>query len=116
MVGIKNIALFAGAILPAFGAPAGEKVAPQAAQVVPNSYIVTLKEGVAPQGHVSWVNSVHKRSEGRKDTKGVHKVFDIQDFKGYSGTFDQATLEQIKKNPDVRPRRGVPATKNRQSN
>ena len=105
MVGFKNIALFAGAILPAFGAPAAERQAPPAAQAVPNSYIVTLKDGVGTQGHVSWVNGVHKRAspEERKGTKGVHKVFDIQDFKGYSGTFDAATLEQIKKSPDVGP-------------
>jgi len=68
-------------------------------------YIVILKDGVTSKGaesHLGWVNDVHKRSFGRRDLTGVETTYEIGDkFRGYTGQFDEATLEEIKKNPDV---------------
>jgi|SRR3569833_344335 len=98
MVGIKNIVLLAGAALPAWAAPLAEK---RGAEVVPGKYIVTLKPGAQTTNHLSWVSGIHARSTTRRDTKGVNKVYNIDDFKGYSGSFDDATIAQIKASSDV---------------
>ena len=74
---------------------------------VEDSYIVTLKPDVETavfSAHTAWVNKVHAasvsavtaRNNGKKLT-GVDRVFDVAGYKGYSGRFDSATLEEIKK-------------------
>lgn len=106
MANLRRLALFIGALLPAaFAAPtaaAGPKK-----EVIPGKYIVTLKEGIssdAVDSHLSWVSNVHKRSLSRRDTVGVEKTYGIGEFfNGYAGEFDDATLEEIKNNPDVSP-------------
>ena len=100
MVGFKTLALHLAAVLPALAAPVDK----QATQVVPNSYIITLKQGASPasfQSHLSWVGDVHRRSVSKRDTTGVDKVFDLDGFTAYSGSFDAATLQEIKKSDEV---------------
>jgi oryzin len=99
MVGVKQLALLLGALLPVYGAPTTKR----GAAVVEGKYIVTLKKDlVAPQvdSHMSWVSDVHSRSLARRQTSGVDKIWTTS-FKGYSGEFDEATLEEIKASDEV---------------
>ena len=111
MVNVRQIALSLAALLPlAAAAPTQER---QAKRAVPGKYIVTLKNNVNATSHLSWAREVHSRSLGKRDTTGVGKSFQIEDFSAYAGEFDEATLEQIKNNPDVRqpgPLRALRAT------
>lgn len=71
---------------------------------VEGKYIVILKDSVSAEGaesHLSWVSDVHKRSLGRRDLTGIENTYDMPGFRGYAGQFDEATLEEIKNNPDV---------------
>ena len=100
MVGLKTLTLHLAAVLPALAAPVDK----QATQVVPNSYIVTLKQGASAasfESHLSWVDDVHRRSVSKRDTTGVDKVFNLDGFTAYSGSFDVATLQEIKKSDEV---------------
>ena len=70
-------------------------------------YIITLKEGIAYDklsSHLNWVKDMHARSLDRRDLSlvGLEKKFEIGNFSGYSGAFDAATIEEIRKSPDVR--------------
>lgn len=102
MANLRRLALFLGAFLPAaLAAPTpAEQLA--AREVIPNKYIVTLKEGVEAsdfESHLSWVNDVHSRK--KRDVSGVDKEFHIGSFNAYVGEFDEETIEEIKSNPDV---------------
>ena len=100
MINVRSLALFLGALLPAaLAAPTTKR-----SDVIPGKYIVTLKEGVdaaAAESHISWVSDVHKRGLGKRDTAGVEKTYDIKDWHAYAGEFDDATIAEIKANPDV---------------
>ena len=74
---------------------------------IPDSYIITLKPDIKQpivKAHMKWVSDVHKRSlEKRDGDNGVEKTFETEaGFHGYSGTFDDETVKQIKKSPEVR--------------
>lgn len=106
MTSLRRLAILIGALLPAaFAAPAPVASHSHKREVIPGKYIVTLKEGIsteAVESHLSWVSDVHKRSLNRRDTVGVEKTYGIgQFFNGYAGEFDDATLQEIKNNPDV---------------
>lgn len=111
MVNFKNIATAATALFSlGLGAPLTErddvvKITKAAGKAVEGSYIITLKSGVdadAFESHLNWVGDVHKRSLSKRDTKGIERTYQGQyDFQGYSGTFDEETLAEIQKNPDV---------------
>lgn len=97
MVSFKRLALFLGASLPASSAPALR-------ESVEGKYIVTLKQDLAVSqidSHIAWLDGVHTRNLPRRQTSGVNKVW-TDNFKGYSGQFDEATLSQIRNNEDVR--------------
>ncbi|KAF5983182.1 alkaline protease (oryzin) [Fusarium bulbicola] len=73
---------------------------------IPGSYIITLKSEIkapAVEAHMKWVDGVHERSlEKRDGDNGVEKTFETEaGFHGYSGTFDDETVKQIKKSPEV---------------
>ncbi len=98
MVAIKSFVLL-GIAVPAW---AVSFLKHRAAEVVPGKYIITLKPGVEQSGHLSWVNGVHaRRSLSSRDAKGVNKVYRINDFKAYSGSFDEATIAQIRRSEQV---------------
>lgn len=109
MHGLKKLALFVSTLLPVVaGAPVVETRQELEASIIPGKYIVTLNKDVAltkRDEHISWVNEIHSRSLGRRqlDGEGVNKTYSIADFQGYAGTFDDATLAEIKANPDVCP-------------
>ncbi|CAN8097636.1 unnamed protein product [Discula destructiva] len=101
MHGFKKLALLVATLLPfASAAP----VSSRAAEVIPNKFIVTLKQDIASgarEAHLSWVNEVHARSLGRRQLAGVEKTYSIADFQAYAGSFDAATIEEIKASPEV---------------
>lgn len=99
MYGLKKLALVAGALLPFVNA--APVANPPQARAIPSKYIVTLKETADVESHLGWVKDVHARSLGRRDLAGVEKTFNISDFNGYSGSFDDATIEEIKANDAV---------------
>lgn len=70
---------------------------------VPGKYIVILKPDVKVSEmntHMTWVTDVHSRSITRRDSKGIDKVWE-DNFKGYSGEFDDKTLEEIAQSDEV---------------
>ena len=89
----KSVALLLGAFLaPALAAPLED--------LLPDRYIVTLKEDLQNvDSHISWVDGIHRRGLARR-AGGVDKVWS-KSFKGYSGKFDEITLEDIRNNTEV---------------
>lgn len=108
MHSFKRSLLLLGALLPAvFGAP----VAPRrAAEKVPGKYIVTFKSGLNVDqidAHTTWASNVHKRNLERRGLaerdqySGIEKNYKINKFAAYSGSFDDATIEEIRNSADV---------------
>lgn len=106
MMQLKSLTLLLGAFLSgALAAPSAPRAL--SPQVVPNKFIITLKNDlIQPQvdSHLSWVENVHRRSLGRRDgqeaTGGVDKVWSAS-FKGYSGEFDATTIAEIQASEEV---------------
>ncbi|KAK7934714.1 hypothetical protein PG985_000209 [Apiospora marii] len=99
MVNFRQLAVSLTALLPlAAAAPVEQQIK---RDVIPGKYIVSLKNGANAESHMSWVNSVHKRSLSKRATGGVEKTYKIKDFEAYAGEFDEATLQEIRNNPDV---------------
>jgi hypothetical protein len=97
MPSLGRLALFFGALLPAaLAAPVAEK-----RNVIAGKYIVTLKSEASTESHLEWVSDVHSRSLTKRDTVGVEQTYNISSWHAYAGEFDDATLEEIKNNPDV---------------
>jgi cerevisin len=86
------------------------------AKHIPNSYIVKFKDHVKhgeAAAHHSWVNQLHMQTESRKFElrkrdivsdvmSGIKHTYNIAGtFMGYSGNFDDAVLEQMRRHPDV---------------
>jgi len=89
------------------------------AEEVPNSYMVVFKKHVKQQdaeSHHDWVKTIHAKSQDermelRKRSQfpltaelfdGLKHTYDIiGGLKGYSGHFDEETLEEIRRHPDV---------------
>lgn len=89
------------------------------AKEVPNSYMVVFKKHVKhedAQSHHEWVQSIHTKSQDermelRKRSQlpittdifnGLKHTYNIVGgLMGYSGHFDDETLEQIRRHPDV---------------
>ena len=88
-------------------------------KVLPNSYLVVFKKHVthhAAAAHHSWVQDIHlekqsTRTELRKRDQypfsggvfeGFKHTYNIAGgFLGYSGHFDDETIEQVRRHPDV---------------
>lgn len=112
MVNFKNIATAATALFSlGLGAPLTEReekveiLKAEEGKAVEGSYIVTLKPDVkadAFESHLEWVSDVHKRSLNKRESKGIERTYKGKyNFQGYAGTFDEETLLEIQKNPDV---------------
>ncbi|ROT40951.1 hypothetical protein SODALDRAFT_343138 [Sodiomyces alkalinus F11] len=122
--------LFAGAVVAAAVASAAPTVsidtvhrgaapilASSNAEAIPNSYIIKFKDHVSESGaveHQSWVQHIHtkssderlelrKRGEPHAETvfNGLKHVYKLGGFLGYSGHFDEATIEEVRRHPDV---------------
>ncbi|KAF2646538.1 subtilisin-like protein [Massarina eburnea CBS 473.64] len=99
MINVRNIALFFGALLPAV--LAAPTPITKRADIIEGKYIVTLKTGTTVESHLNWVSDVQKRSLSTRNTAGVEKTYSISDWQAYAGEFDDATIAEIKANPDV---------------
>lgn len=75
---------------PASGATAGK-------------YIVTLKQDSSSKlgSHLDWINGVHRRSVGKRNTAGVEATFNISTWSAYAGEFDESTVKNIMARPEV---------------
>lgn len=81
--------------------------------VIPGSYIVVLKDDLAPAAadeHQSWVsNSMAKRhvkrrgrgGRGGRRWSGLRTSFRFGRWKGYAGDFDEDTIKEIEARPEV---------------
>ena len=95
------------------------------ADEIPNSYIIKFKDHVTDSSasdHHSWIQKIHsgredERMELRKRSQfpivdevfsGLKHTYNIGDFRGYAGHFDDDVIEQIRNHPDVSPRSIVP--------
>ncbi|KAL2273834.1 hypothetical protein FJTKL_04022 [Diaporthe vaccinii] len=75
---------------------------------IAGKYPVALKLDLPPaqlREHTSWVEGVHarnlrKRQSSGESAAGVERTFSFDGFRGYSGSFDKVTLEDIKRSKD----------------
>ncbi|KAF4813680.1 Alkaline protease 1 [Colletotrichum siamense] len=72
---------------------------------VKDRYIVTFMSNISEAGiksHLGWVDTMHARSLNRRDTTGFEDRLDAgDDFHAYIGHYDEATVEELRNNPDV---------------
>lgn len=83
-----------------------------------NTYIVILKNDISEasfEEHISWVRTIHSQAEKERTElrehsqssinglpSGINHVYDIATaFNGYSGDFDEKTINKIKSRSDV---------------
>ena len=82
-------------------------VSAKAGETIPDSYIVFLREGISHErfeSHQRWAQTKHESRSSRRDDSnlvGIHQGFDLSGLYGYTGTFDNSTLEEIKQSEDV---------------
>ncbi|PHH79508.1 hypothetical protein CDD80_4619 [Ophiocordyceps camponoti-rufipedis] len=78
----------------------------EASTQVDDSYIITLRQSLPEdrvQDHLQWVDDTHqinKLSRRAADwTTGLQAVFNVGEFRGYGGHFDEETIKEIKSHP-----------------
>jgi len=87
-------------------------VSSENAQVIPDQYIIVLKSELDKNNIENHHHCVHTaiNNERRNLTKrgfldefisGIRHVYDLDDFKGYSGRFSNEILDEIRKRPEV---------------
>ncbi|KAI1905608.1 hypothetical protein LOZ39_004249 [Ophidiomyces ophidiicola] len=75
--------------------------------VIPNSYIVVMKDGTSSSdfdSHKNWAARVHRGNlakRGSSDFAGLKFSFDIEGWRGYSGKFDSETIKEIVNHANV---------------
>ena len=92
-----------------FLASAAPVSAPPANEVIPGKYIVQLKPDTdiaSIAAHHNKVRSIHARNLARRGDASpsgspVEREYGFGDFKAYSGSFDDATIEELKALPEV---------------
>jgi oryzin len=77
-------------------------------ELIPGKYIIQLKpetDIASIAAHHNKVRSIHARNLGRRSdddaSTGMEREFQIGDFKAYSGSFDDVTIEELKAMPEV---------------
>lgn len=76
-------------------------------EVIPDSYVVVLKDGVTHdqfESHQEWAMAKHtNRMHRRDDTSltGPHTRYNLGKLYGYAGSFDNSTIEEIRASDDV---------------
>lgn len=78
----------------------------RAGDVIEDSYIVVLKDSVSEEAvstHKAWAKEIHARSLGKRDgsVAGVEREYNFGSLKGYAGSFDKATIEEIATSSEV---------------
>lgn len=78
--------------------------------VIPGSYIVVMKDETSTRdfkSHLGWAANVHQENlakRGSSASTGMQFRFDIAGWRGYSGKFDEETINEIVNHPNVRSR------------
>ncbi|KAI7904070.1 serine protease [Cokeromyces recurvatus] len=82
--------------------------APIETEAVRGSYIVVLKKDLSPEqveNHAEWISSMSAANSFNSgdylDNQGINHVYEMPNFKGYSGRFDTKTLEAIRQSDEV---------------
>ena len=69
-----------------------------------DSYIVMLKEGVQPSlfaSHMNFLQYANQENPLLGDESGLNHVFDSHVAKGYTGKFSKEVIEMIRRQPEV---------------
>ncbi|KAF7731254.1 serine protease [Apophysomyces ossiformis] len=114
---ITSIALVLVGYTTAYPALLADELAPlyhnPGAEAIDQSYIVVLKDHVdsyKSMSHCNWVSSLVKRQledvpfREYLDTSmisGITHTYDMTNWRGYAGKFDDQTLDHIRRSPDV---------------
>lgn len=72
-------------------------------RTIPNSYIVVLKDDASPTAfsqHLSWLRKTNEQV-GASQFAGQKHLYNIGNFKGYAGEFNDLTVARIKARPEV---------------
>ena len=84
------------------------KSLPAGAKAIPDSYIVMMKDSLSTKdfdSHRDWVTNLHrKRLARRGDNKfgGIKHTYKFPTgLKGYAGSFDEESIQEIAKRSDV---------------
>lgn len=81
-----------------------ESTASGPTNIIPNKYIVTLRNGISSddkEEHITWVNGIQARSLEYHDLAGIERNYSIANFQAYAGAFNKATIARVKNSPDV---------------
>ncbi|KAK2882751.1 Secreted subtilisin-like serine protease sub4 [Arthroderma sp. PD_2] len=105
MVCLKTLSVFLAAFAAA-DARAVFKTQSSKSEIIPDSYIVVMKDGVSSEdfkAHVSSVDQIHTTNKAKRgsSTGGMQRQFDIMNWRGYNGHFDPETLEEILNDSNV---------------
>lgn len=75
-------------------------------QSTDSRWIISLNPSSAPdlELHTRWISGIHARNIERRggSTSGLQKTFNFPGFVGYTGSFDNETLETIRASSNVR--------------
>lgn len=79
----------------------------KAGDIIPDSYIVVLKDTASTaqlSSSKSFAASVHSEAVQKRDVKvrGIKHTYNFGKLKGYSGDFDKDTIATIATRPEVR--------------
>jgi oryzin len=92
----------------AFAAPAPLAARDPADDLIPGKYIIQLKPDTdiaAIAAHHNKVRDIHARNLARRDdgddSTGLEREYSFGNFKGYAGSFDASTIEELKALPEV---------------
>lgn len=105
-----SIVALAAAVSPFLASAAPVAARQSANEIIPGKYIVQLKpetDIASIAAHHNIVREIHARNLAKRDVTaaeeeaGVERKFGFGEFKGYSGAFDAATIEELKALPEV---------------
>lgn len=102
-----RIAALAVAAAPFLNAAPVESQPPK--ELIPGKYIVQLKpdaDVASIAAHHNKVRSIYTRNLARRGEDGtsgspIEREFGFGEFKAYAGSFDEATIEELKAMPEV---------------
>ncbi|RPA95409.1 alkaline proteinase [Choiromyces venosus 120613-1] len=101
----RTLIVAALAVLPAVASPVPKDV--KAGDIIPDVYFVVLKDTISTQAldeYKTWVASIHSealRKLGALPTRTFKYTYDMPSLKGYAGTFDKATINEIAARDEV---------------
>ena len=68
-------------------------------------YIITLKSGIAANDsatHLAWAGDLQRRGLVKRQEEAQDlKTFDLFDYQGYAGVFDEETIAEIQASDEV---------------